>query len=282
MRVHPGALGGPVAAWKERGDHLSLEVVRVVLVDVDGVITGGEGQPADLRVLGRLAAINRQALADPLVPAMALCTGRQAPYVELLAQMTGVFLPCIFEHGAGLFFPRAFQYAYHPLLGADYVARLAAVRAALHEPLLRTERAFVQPGKEATLTLYPRDGATLDQVAEAARRAVAPFGGAFTVAKNVAGVEVRPRGIDKGVGAVWLAERLGIPLAQFAGIGDSDPDLVFLRRVAWSAAPANATPAVRTAVDFVASTGEGEGLLEILERVTQGNHERAGGTQAHA
>lgn len=116
------------------------------------------------------------------------------------------------------------------------------------------------------MTLYPLDGTTLDQVAEVAGRAVDP---AFTVEQNVAGVEVRPRGIDKGVGAAWLAEQIDVPFSRFAGVGDSDPDLVFLRHMAWSAAPANATPAVRAAVDFVAPHEHGEGLLEIVERLTR-------------
>ncbi len=275
MSQVPAALRGPVLDWKERGDALPPGVIRVVLTDVDGVVTGGEGQPADLGVLQRLAAHNEAALHDPLVPAITLCTGRQAPYVELMAQMTGVFLPCIFEHGAGLFFPRAFLYAFHPLLGADYAARLAAVRAALDEPLLRSGHAFVQPGKEASMTLYPLNGTSLDRIADLAESTLAPFGGTFTLARNVAGVEVRPRGVDKGTGAAWLSEQVGIPLSQLAGVGDSDPDLVFLTRVAYAAAPANATPAVRSAAHVVAPHAHGEGLLEILDRIVRANRQRA-------
>jgi hypothetical protein len=105
--------------------------LRLVLTDVDGVITRGEGQPIDIEVLQHLAAINAAARRDPYVPAITLCTGRQAPYVELMAQLTGTFLPCIFEHGAGLFFPTTFLYEFDPRLGGDYAARLASLRAAL-------------------------------------------------------------------------------------------------------------------------------------------------------
>ncbi len=273
MSLNPSPLAGLAGAWKARGDGLPSEVIRAVLVDVDGVITRGEGQPAELDVLERLEATNRRALEDPLVPAIALCTGRQAPYVELMAQTTGVFLPCIFEHGAGLFFPRAFLYAFHPLLGADYSARLAALRASLDAPLLRTGRAFAQPGKEASMTLYPLDGTPLDEIESLARAAVRPLDGAFTVAQNVLGVELRPRGVDKGVGAEWLAEQIGVPLTQLAGVGDSDTDLVFLDRVAFAAAPANATHVVRQSVAYVAAGSYGAGLLEILERLERANHE---------
>jgi hypothetical protein len=67
---------------------------------VDGVITRGEGQPVDLDVVMRLAELNRAAADDSSALAVTLCTGRQAPYVELMAQLCEVFLPCVFEHGA--------------------------------------------------------------------------------------------------------------------------------------------------------------------------------------
>jgi 3-deoxy-D-manno-octulosonate 8-phosphate phosphatase KdsC-like HAD superfamily phosphatase len=189
-----------------------------------------------------------------------------------MAQMTGTFLPCIFEHGAGLYSPTAFTYDFEPRLGPDYFARLAHVRALLEPELLRPGRAFVQPGKEATMSLYPLDGMSVARLAEAAAEVVPAD---WTVAQNVHGVEVRPRGIDKGVGAERLCASLGITFDSLTGIGDSDPDLSYLRRVAFSAAPNNATPGVREAVAYVAAGAFGDGLLEILERVEQRNRERA-------
>ena len=241
--------------------------IRVVMCDIDGVITRGEGQPIDLEVVVELAALNRCALTEGALPAITLCTGRQAPYVELMAQLTETFLPCVFEHGAGLFFPREFRYEF--LVASGYSARLAALRSALDEPLLRAGRAFVQPGKEATMTLYPLS-APLDELFEVASNVVERAASDFTVARNVLGIELRPRGIDKSVGLRRMSELLDIPLATVAGVGDSDPDLPFLRLCAFSAAPANATQAVRDAVDYVSPQPYGEGLLDILARLKSG------------
>ena len=247
--------------------------LRLVLADVDGVITRGEGQAAELDVLERLAAINAAARRDPRVPAITLCTGRQAPYVELMAQLIGAFLPCIFEHGAGLFFPTAFRYEFDARLGSDYSARLAKLRAALEQPLIQAGRAFVQPGKEATMTLYPLGDISVDELFTLAKSEVARLAPEFGVEGNLRGVEVRPHGIDKGTGAKRLAELLEIPLEAMAGVGDSDPDLSFLQGIGigFSAAPANATPAVRQAVDYVARAPFGAGLLEIVTLVQQRN-----------
>jgi hypothetical protein len=263
-------LGSQAAEWLRLGQDLPEQCIRLVLSDVDGVITRGEGEPAQLDVIARLAAQNLRARTDPRVPAVTLCTGRQAPYVELMAQMTDTFLPCIFEHGAGLFFPRAFRYAFDPLLGPDYSARLAQLRAALDAPVLHSGKAFVQPGKEATMTLYPLGGTTVDEVHSLAQRFV-PDG--FGVERNVQGVEVRPHGIDKGLGLRRLADLLDLPLTQIAGVGDSDPDLSFLGLVGRSAAPANASPAVRAAVQYVSDAPFGSGLLEILRSLEKFNRE---------
>jgi hydroxymethylpyrimidine pyrophosphatase-like HAD family hydrolase len=267
-------LGDAASEWLVLGAKLPRGSLRVVLADVDGVITRGEGQPIDIDAVQQLAAINAAAKLDPCVPALALCTGRQAPYVELMAQLIGTFLPCIFEHGAGLFFPTTFRYEFDARLGSDYSARLARLRAALYEPLLRTGRAFVQPGKEASMTLYPRGTigkSPVEELAAIVEATVARVAPDFTVARNLHGVEVRSRGIDKGTGAVRVTELLEIPLEALAGVGDSDPDLAFLLRVGLSAAPSNATPAVREQVSYVANAPFGLGLLEIATLVEQRN-----------
>jgi hydroxymethylpyrimidine pyrophosphatase-like HAD family hydrolase len=93
------------------------------------------------------------------------------------------------------------------------------------------------------------------------------------VARNVRGLEVRPHGIDKGTAAARIAELLELPLQALAGVGDSDPDLAFLQRVGFSAAPANATAAVRQAVQHVSTKEFGQGLVEIVMRVERHNRQ---------
>ena len=264
-------MGADVERWLALGAGLRADTIRVVLTDIDGVLTGGEGGAADPGVLSRVATWNDTARRDPFVPAVALCTGRQAPYVELLAQLTRTFLPCLFEHGAGLVDPARFRFLFNPALGPAPWRAVAAVRERLDRPLLAPRRAFVQPGKEATLTLYPLGSTTVDELTEAAAAVLAEAGSPFLVTRNIHGVEIRPPGIDKGAGARWLAARLGLPLEAFGGVGDADDDLLFLRLVGFPAAPANATAAVRDEARFVANGGIGEGLLEILEHLAARN-----------
>jgi 3-deoxy-D-manno-octulosonate 8-phosphate phosphatase KdsC-like HAD superfamily phosphatase len=260
--------------WLHLGESVEPTGLRIVLVDIDGVLTRGEGATAEAGLLARVASWNDAAALDPMMPGISLCSGRQAPYVELMAQVTRAFLPCLFEHGAGMLQPRSFRFRFNPLVGTAPWRAVAALREALDE-LLDSGRAFVQPGKEATLTLYPLGSTTVAELATAAESAVAQAGSPFKVTPNFRGVELRPPGIDKGTGTRWLAEELGIALPAFAGVGDADDDLTFLRLVGYPAAPANASASVRSTAKYVSGRPFGEGLLEILGHLVEVNRRRA-------
>jgi 3-deoxy-D-manno-octulosonate 8-phosphate phosphatase KdsC-like HAD superfamily phosphatase len=260
--------------WLHLGESVEPSTLRLVLVDIDGVLTSGEGAIAEPELLARVASWNDAAASDPMVPGISLCSGRQAPYVELMAQVTGAFLPCLFEHGAGILQPRSFRFTFSPLVGPAPWRPVAALREAL-DGVLTSGRAFIQPGKEATLTLYPLGATTVAELAMAAEEAVAQARSPFKVTPNLRGVELRPPGIDKGTGTRWLAEELGITLPAFAGVGDADDDLTFLRLVGYPAAPANASASVRSTAHYVSDRPFGEGLLEILGHLVDVNRRRA-------
>jgi 3-deoxy-D-manno-octulosonate 8-phosphate phosphatase KdsC-like HAD superfamily phosphatase len=61
-------------------------MIRLVVVDVDGVLSQGEAAPLDFAVLQRLAELNDGACQDPAYPAVTVCTGRPVRYVEVLMQ----------------------------------------------------------------------------------------------------------------------------------------------------------------------------------------------------
>ena len=63
----------PFEEWRALTAAVPPCVVRLVLADVDGVVTPGEGHPADLEVLAALARCNRECRRDPAVPAVTLC-----------------------------------------------------------------------------------------------------------------------------------------------------------------------------------------------------------------
>jgi hypothetical protein len=62
---------------------------------------------------------------------------------------------------------------------------------------------------------------------------------------NLDSVTVAPRGVTKGTGFAWAAERLRLDPCQFAGAGDARNDLPFLDMCGFSVAPAQAERVVK-------------------------------------
>jgi len=240
----------------------SPDTIQLVILDIDGVLSEGEGQPLDLELLGLLASLNRAAREAPAAPAVTLCSGRPAPYLEVMMQAIDAHLPGIFENGAGLYTAHPYSFLPHPALaGSDQIPQ---VREALDRGLIQTGRAFIQPGKLHTLTLFAEDPAETRLLAEWAETALGPLAAQIDLVYSTSCLNVLPHGIDKGLGVGWLAERTGIPLAVMLGVGDSDVDLPFLKRVGHSAAPSNANASVRAIVDYVAPRPTASGVRDIL------------------
>ena len=241
--------------------------IRLVIIDIDGCLTPGEAQPWDFSVLQFVAELNRKARADARQFAVTLCTGRQEPYVEAMMQAIDAHVPGIYENGGGLYFPAQYRFVENPAITLAQRATLAEVRRVLMREIVETGLGQFQPGKEVSLTLYPaRTGVTFLQLADVARRALDGKISGLTIMPLVTSVDIVLDGIDKGAGVEWLSRETGIPIAQIAGVGDSSGDLPFLRRVGFSAAPANATDDVKRAVQYLSSFEDGRGVVDILSQ----------------
>ncbi|HEX3848272.1 MAG TPA: HAD family hydrolase [Steroidobacteraceae bacterium] len=82
---------------------------------------------------------------------------------------------------------------------------------------------------------------------------------------------------DKGAALRSMAEAAGVALARVAYIGDDVNDLSALAIAGWSAAPANAQPAVKAAVDCVLERRGGRGAVrQLVESILEAR--RHGGT----
>jgi HAD superfamily hydrolase (TIGR01484 family) len=240
--------------------------IRLVVVDVDGCLTPGEGRPWNFEALRYVAQLNRKARPNLQVPAVTLCTGRQEPYVEVLMQAIDAHLPGIYENGGGLYFPQEYRFAESPLITPQMREALSGVKTALRREIVETGRGYFQPGKEVSLTLYPTNHTTVHELYRIALEVLAAHQAHYTAHASVSCVDILPQGVDKGAGVKWLSDETGIPLAQIGGIGDSTSDLTFLRLVGRSAAPANATDEVKAAVGCVSPYEDGDGVVDVLRR----------------
>lgn len=245
------------------------KVMRLVVVDVDGCLTPGEAGDWNWEALQTIRDLNRQAKQGGPVPAITLCTGRQEPYVEVLMQAIAGYLPCIYENGCGLYFPDGYRFAEHPSITASSRAALASAKATLYGQVVFPGQGYFQPGKEASLTLYPLPGTSVRRLHQHVAEILKRYDDILTIQASVSCVDVTPIGIDKGQGVRWLSEETGIPLTHMGGIGDSISDLKFLDLVSRSAAPANAAAKVQVAVGYVSPYRDGDGVVDILRHWTQ-------------
>jgi HAD superfamily hydrolase (TIGR01484 family) len=240
--------------------------LRLVVVDVDGCLTPGEGQPWNFEALKYIAQLNRRAQEDATKLAVTLCTGRQEPYVEVLMQAIDAHRPGIYENGGGLYFPREYRFVENPLITAAMRETLAGIKATLQREIVETGLGHFQPGKEVSLTLYPLDQVSVHELYLATVEALATCQAGYVAQESVSCVDVTPKGVDKGAGVRWLSRETGIPLDQIGGIGDSVSDLKFLSILGRSAAPANAADEVKARVEYVSPHEDGDGVVDVLRR----------------
>ena len=263
----PGT-GSKAPGTKRVGAPLEVPNLRLVVVDVDGCLTPGEGQPWNFEAFRFIAELNRRAREDPTLPAVTLCTGRQEPYVEVLMQAIDAHMPGIYENGGGLYFPRTYRFAENPLITPETKKALAEVKEALRRKIVERGLGYFQPGKEVSLTLYPH-GVSVRKLHRAVAEIIRAGDLPLEAEEGATCVNVLPRGVDKGAGVRWLSEEAGIPLDEMGGIGDAASDLKFLRLVGFAAAPANASPEVKTKADYVSPYEDGEGVVDILRRLLE-------------
>jgi hydroxymethylpyrimidine pyrophosphatase-like HAD family hydrolase len=240
-------------------------LARLALLDVDGCITAGEAAPLDFGLLARLQEHNRRATEDPTVPGLALCTGRQEPYVELLTQAIDGYLPSIWENGAGLYDPVGYQFLVNPALDAAAQDALDEAQNIVSASIVRPGLARRQPGKMLSISLFPTEESTIAGLAVTAAEALRPLDAYYWVQTGLSCVEVLPRGIDKGAGARWLLERLGLPPSQALGVGDAPGDALIFVVTGLGATPSNGAESTRASATYVSPLAYGAGLLDILD-----------------
>lgn len=238
-------------------------MIRLAVVDVDGCLTPGEAGDWNWNALQAIRRINERS-RDGKGPAVSLCTGRQEPYVEVLMQAIGAFMPGIYENGCGLYFPANYCFEEHPLITPIAREALAETKKELYTRIVSKGMGYFQPGKEASITLYPLDGTSVSQLFRAVEGEILDRRSLLMIHESVSCVDVTPAGIDKGVGVRWLLERVGLRWEEVGGIGDSPSDLSFLNQVGSSAAPANASPLVKAAVGYISEYKDGDGVVDIL------------------
>ncbi len=240
-----------------------MSEIRLIVLDIDGVVTDGEAQPLDLKLLARLGAMNQAARTDPKRPSVTFCTGRPAPYLEVMLQAIDGNLPGVYENGAGIYDPAEYQFI--PVPQIDQLQNgFAEIKSRIKGTLVQDKIVYFQPGKHHSLTIFPIDPTRTQELKELTAQALGSLSEQVDLVYSTSCLNVLPRGVDKGKGLTFLAEKINIPMVNMLGVGDSDVDLPFLQLVGHSASPSNGNSNVKDMVEYVSEEATSEGVREIL------------------
>ena len=238
--------------------------MKLIVLDADGVLSKGEAQPFNLDLFARLRALNQMARQDEAIPAVTLNTGRPSPYVEAVMQAIDGWQPALFESGAGLYYPETYHFETTPTMDPERQRRLQDLLFQIDNAVVKTGKAYWQPGKSVCYTLFAHAPLTIADFINEVKEIAMSYSGQFIVAQAKLALNIHPAGIDKGTGLQWLSEVTGISVTKMGGVGDTAGDIDFLRLVGHSAAPANATDKVKQTVQYVSSEVDAMGLQDIL------------------
>jgi len=112
----------------------------------------------------------------------------------------------------------------------------------------------------------------LRRVAAAIARQPMPIN---TVFSEETYLEILPAGSSKGMALRFVADHLGIPLAETIAVGDNLNDLEMIRIAGLGVAMGNAPEEVKSHAGYVALTNEQEGLADVIHRFVLGGEHRA-------
>jgi hydroxymethylpyrimidine pyrophosphatase-like HAD family hydrolase len=163
-----------------------------------------------------------------------------------------------------LYVPDGYRFLPHPDINNSLDYQTAYRR--LEERLVRTGRAYFQPGKEYSLSIFAANPADTPALHTWAIEALGPLKTTVELSYAASCLNVLPRGLDKASGLAFLTQQTGYRPAEMLGVGDSDSDLPFLAKTGYSAAPANANSAVKQAVQYVSPYQTTAGVRDILAR----------------
>ena len=201
----------------------------------DGVVDGGT-----------IAAIRRfRASGRKLI----LVTGRQVPDLERVFPAVRLFDAVAAENGGVLWLPPSG--AETPLAPPPAPALVAALRGAGVAPL-DFGRVIIASNASAA--------AAIGRVLEQTRAA-------YRIILNRESLMLLPEGVDKATGFRAAARALDLAPAAVAGIGDAENDEAFLAECGLFAVVANAIEPLRERAGFVARSGWGAGVTELIDRI---------------
>lgn len=255
------------------------KMIKLFVLDIDGCITHPY-EPPHWESISQIRELNRKSRTTREIPPLTLCTGRPLPYAEAVAQWLDIQLPFVFE-SAALYKPESNQIRTALNRNGQFMGNGDALR-----PIREFKEWLVDdllPGfpdvmlefskmMDAGVVSSNRD--QIDRIYDLIIRQVRDNYPELEVFRTDVSVNTLLAGNNKGKGFDLLSRDLEIPVSEMAYIGDSEGDLLPLRRVAMPFAPINADEEVKEVAEVdVIPLETSEAVLEAYKKIIQKNLE---------
>jgi HAD superfamily hydrolase (TIGR01484 family) len=207
--------------------------------DYDGTLAhGGRVTESTLAALQRLLVSGRR---------LVMVTGRELGDLSHTFDRLEFFERIVVENGALL---------YAPASGAETLLAEPPPQA-FTDRLRERGVAEFSMGRAIVATWHPYENVVLDTIRE--------MGLELQVIFNKGAVMILPTGVNKATGLGAALKDMRLLPHQVVGVGDAENDHAFLSLCGFSAAVANALPAIQKRADIVLHGDHGAGVEELID-----------------
>lgn len=260
--------------------------VALVALDLDGTVVDHDLQ-VSAHVIDAIARAKAQGIVTTVV------TGRMYRAAKPFAELLGIDGPIVCYQGAGIYDAISGNELRHtPLSGAIALQVVQyAKQHDLHVQLYADDSFYVEKtsrfselyayvsglnpevvpslrdrfsNADSTKAVIVVDANDADRIAADLRAMLGDQ--AYVTRSNPEFVEVLAAGVNKGDALRFVANALGIDMAETIGVGDSWNDIPLLHAAAFGIAMGSAPEAARAASDAVVADVKHDGVLEAYER----------------
>jgi HAD superfamily hydrolase (TIGR01484 family) len=247
----------------------SKNKISLIVSDIDGCILPKGKKTINLKLVEDLRRYNKTSKINQGMPPLTICSGRPGPFVELVMKLIGGYVPAIFEWGGGLYIPETKEFVCHRLFNDEIKKCRHKLISIISKEMVKKLNCKIQFGKEIAITIYPGPNMSCSQLLKKLQTIMreAENSENYNIMRLKTHVNLIPKGVDKGVGVLWLAEYLKLNVEEFVAIGDDKTDLSLFKRVGYSACPSNANPLVREFVDYISPHQNTEAVIDILRNI---------------
>lgn len=216
---------------------------HILATDFDGTLAhDGQVATTTISAIQRLADSGRKVV---------LVTGREMPSLKAIFAELKLFHWIVAENGGLLYEPSTEK---EILLGVPAPPSFV-------ETLLQRGVGGISVGRCVVATWSPHENVVLDTIRD--------LGLELHVVFNKGAVMILPPGINKASGLERALLEMGLSSRNTVGVGDAENDHAFLKVCEFSAATANALPALKKVVDLVLKKDHGAGVVELIDHLIE-------------